>query len=346
MASETHRVGSAASPPGRMTWVMRAAHAGGPLVLRMAWVKAGRVVEERILKPRTTVTVGSGETNTFVVDAPGFPSTFCLLEASGGDYLLGLRDGMQGRLVLPSGVADVATLTARRGDDRDGVHRVRLGQDFRGMVAVGDSTFLFQLVVAPPEAPRAQLPVSVLRGATSVDWRTTMVAAASFLAHFFVIGTAYSDWLDPVVDDRIDVAGLVESVHPLPGPEVEVEDVDQQVVRHDDQPPSNVERPPSPASTAQNRPPSTEQPSAALVAGQLETVMQTLGALSTTRTATSGVPHARRGPDERPRRGRTREYPGGLRPRARPGGHPAVARAPRGAQPDRSDERCRGAKHG
>ena len=51
-----------------------------------------------------------------------------------------------------------------------------------------DTTFLFQFVAPPPIQPKPQLPVSVTRGATSIDWATTMIAAFSFLLHFSAIG--------------------------------------------------------------------------------------------------------------------------------------------------------------
>ena len=55
--------------PGQMTAVMRAVAATGPKVLRIGLVKSGRVIEERIIKQRTHVTVGPNEKNMFVVTA-------------------------------------------------------------------------------------------------------------------------------------------------------------------------------------------------------------------------------------------------------------------------------------
>ncbi len=51
-----------------------------------------------------------------------------------------------------------------------------------------------------------------------IDWRTTIIAAFSFLFHFGAIGSIYSDWMDPVVDDEVEVAQLLESVKQLPPP--------------------------------------------------------------------------------------------------------------------------------
>ena len=49
--------------PGQMTAVMRAVASTGPKVLRIGLIRGGRVVEERIIKQRTSVTVGPSEKN-------------------------------------------------------------------------------------------------------------------------------------------------------------------------------------------------------------------------------------------------------------------------------------------
>ena len=54
--------------------------------------------------------------------------------------------------------------------------------------------------------------------ANDIDWTTTIIAAFSFLFHFGAVGSIYSDWMDPIVDDEVDVAALLESVKQLPPP--------------------------------------------------------------------------------------------------------------------------------
>ena len=60
--------------PGQMTAVMRAmAQATGPKVLRIGLVQGGRVIEERIIKQRTSVTVGASEKAMFVIPSNVVP---------------------------------------------------------------------------------------------------------------------------------------------------------------------------------------------------------------------------------------------------------------------------------
>jgi hypothetical protein len=192
---------------GRMTAVMRSVTVHGARVLRVAVVEHGRIVEERILKKRVTVTVGESEKSTFVLPGAGARS-FPLFEDSGGSYLLRVPERARGRVANADGTVELA---GRR-------QPLALDDESRGKIVIGTSTILFQMVLAPPVMPRPQLPVAVIRGNTGADWTTTIIAALSFLLHFMAAGSLYSDWLDPVVDDGVTVSGLMESLSTLPAP--------------------------------------------------------------------------------------------------------------------------------
>ena len=204
--------------PGQMTAVMRAVALSGPKVLRIGLVQGGRIIEERIIKQRTHVTVGPSEKSMFVVATQNVPPNFRIFELVGNEYHLNFLDGMTGRIALPTGISDLSVLKGQARRTQQGAYQIRLTEDSRGKVVIGNTTLLFQFVTPPPVQPKPQLPVAVTSGATSIDWPTTMIAAFSFLLHFLAIGAAYSDWLDPVVDDEVNVAGLVDSVKNLPPP--------------------------------------------------------------------------------------------------------------------------------
>lgn len=214
-----------ANRPGQMTAVMRAVMANtGPKVLRIGVVQGGRVVEERIIKQRGTVTIGPSEKANFVVRDPGIPAQFKLFELVGNDYHLNYIDTMSGRVALQTGISDLAALKgqARRAGN---AYQIRLNEDARGKVVVGDTTFLFQFVTPPPPQPRPQLPLSVKGGiAGQIDWELTIIAAFSFLLHFGLVGAMYSDWMDPVVNDDIAVAGLIDLTKSVPPAPVEEPD--------------------------------------------------------------------------------------------------------------------------
>ncbi len=204
--------------PGQMTAVMRAvAQQTGPKVLRIGLVQAGRVIEERIIKQRTSVSIGQSEKATFVVPTPNIPPQFKLFELIGNDYYLNFIDGMTGRVALATGISDLAGLRGQA--KRVGpAYQIRLTEEARGKVVIGDITFLFQFVAPPPPQPRPQLPLSVKGGlASQIDWTLTIIAAFSFMFHFGFIGAMYSDWLDPVVGDE-NVAGLIDMTKNLPAP--------------------------------------------------------------------------------------------------------------------------------
>src|SRR5262245_36701082 len=94
--------------PGQMTAIMRAVpQIAGPKVLRIGLVQAGRVIEERVIKQRTTVSVGPSEKSMFVVPGSVVPAMFKLFELVGGEYHLNFVDAMTGRIALPGGVSEL-----------------------------------------------------------------------------------------------------------------------------------------------------------------------------------------------------------------------------------------------
>ena len=193
-----------------MTAVMRAVAApAGPRILRVGVLRHGLMVDERLIRDRGDVTVGPGARATFVAECE---RDVVLFERAGGGYQLNGARGMRGRVALESGVRELP-----EGEE----FRVRLDDRARGKVIVGDTTFLFQFVAPPPLQPRPQLPIAVKKGIAEIDWLTTIIAAFSFLLHFFAVALVYSDWHDPVApDEDAVVTALVESVRSLPPPPI------------------------------------------------------------------------------------------------------------------------------
>jgi TonB family protein len=212
-----------ASRPGQMTAVMRAmAQATGPKVLRIGLVQGGRVVEERVIKQRTSVTIGQSEKAMFVIPAQSVPSQFKLFELIGSDYYLNFLETMTGRVALQTGITDIAALRGQAKRIANNAYQVKLTEEARGKVIVGETTFLFQFVAPPPVQPRPQLPLAVKGGlASQIDWNLTIIAAFSFLLHFGVIGAMYSDWMDPLINDDLTAGGLIDMMKNIPPAPVE-----------------------------------------------------------------------------------------------------------------------------
>jgi hypothetical protein len=275
-----------------MTAVMRAVAATGPKVLRIGVVQGGRVMEERIIKQRVHVTIGPNEKNLFVVGGANVPSSFRLFELVGTDYHLNFLDGMTGRIALSTGISDLAVLRGQARRTPQGAYQVRLTEDSRGKVVVGDVSFLFQFVAPPPVQPKPQLPVAVLRGTSGIDWNTTMIAAVSFLVHFLALGAVYSDWLDPVIDDEVSVASLIDSLKALPPPppveEKPEETPDDQKKEETKEVAAPQKTTAGPKAPAPGQPMSGEQ-KAALSNDLAQLQFETLAALGAAGPATAGV---------------------------------------------------------
>lgn len=187
---------------GRMTAAMRAVRIeDANKILRVAIVDEGRVIDERRVRPGVDVIVGMQGGLSPLPDEP----IQTLFAAEGSGWRLCCSTLSDGRL------ARLETLPAS-GD-------VLLTEDDRGRVHVGERTFLFQLTEEAHRPAIASLPPSMMDG-LAIDWTTTVVAAFSFLLHFFAVALVYSDWLDPKVDEDDLVASLVETTRVLPAPPV------------------------------------------------------------------------------------------------------------------------------
>ncbi len=212
-SAQPHR---SVSSTGRMTAVMRSAMAVGPKVLRIAMLEDDTVVEERIVSDLSNVSVGRHEKNTFVVSGAGVPATLRLFERDGERYALNFLDAMGGRVALPTGIDALQGLKAHAKRTRGGAYQIPLTEDSRGILTLGNATFLFQFVAPPPEQPKAQLPVSVMGGASHLDWTTTVIAAFVFLFDFLLVGAIYSDWFDQIIDENVNIGVIVTKVKGLP----------------------------------------------------------------------------------------------------------------------------------
>ena len=157
----------------------------------------------------------------FVIPSNVVPAQFKLFELVGSDYYLNFMDGMSGRVALATGITDIGALKGQA--KRVGnAYQVKLTEEARGKIVVGETTFLFQFVAPPPVQPRPQLPLAVKGGlASQIDWNLTIIAAFSFMLHFGLIGAMYSDWMDPIVSDDSNIQGLIDLAKSVPPPPVE-----------------------------------------------------------------------------------------------------------------------------
>ncbi len=165
---------------------------GGQRVLRMAILQGAKVIEERVLRRRETVTIGSAPPprNTFVVPASNLPPTFPIFELRGTQYFLHFTDGMDGKISTGAAEIDFAGLKAQGIAKRGGAgdYAVPLSDQSKGKVRLGEVTLLFQFVAPPPEVPRPALPATAKGSVWAmVDKTFGTILALSLFAHFSCI---------------------------------------------------------------------------------------------------------------------------------------------------------------
>src|SRR3954466_5573358 len=160
----------------------RMAPAGRPVprlrILRLGIIQGGRIVEERLVRRRESITIGQSARNMFVVPSEALPRQWMLFEITPRGYVAHFADAMDARIAVGNEIISLAQLKQTGKIRRHGSGWVLLlDERSRGKITVGDLPLLFQFVPPPPPQPRPQLPPSV-RGsiASSLDWGFTTIA--------------------------------------------------------------------------------------------------------------------------------------------------------------------------
>jgi len=143
-------------------------------VLRIGVIQAGKIIEERLLRHKETVTVGQSPACTVVMPDPNFAARQVLFEPVGEAYVLTFDDKMSGKISIDGKPVELSGLRAdpRTKRPKPGLYALPLGDRTRGKVVVGDVTVLFQFVQPPPVQPKPVLPAAVKGGIFSeIDWQ-------------------------------------------------------------------------------------------------------------------------------------------------------------------------------
>ncbi len=162
----------------------RSAPQGKVRSLRIGLILGGKIVEERVIRKREPISFGQSVKNTFSVPAEGLPRTWRLFAVHEGSYFLNFGQGMDGRISDGGQVWTLEQLKQQGAQQRGDGWVVRLSDNARGKVVVGEMTLLFQFVSAPPLQPRPHLPASVRGSITDrIDPLLAIIVGISLLFH-------------------------------------------------------------------------------------------------------------------------------------------------------------------
>lgn len=197
-------------------------------VLRIGVIQAGKIIEERLIRDRQAVWVGSDLSNTVVLTAEGVPNRFKLLEPKGTDWQLAFSAEMTGRVSVEDAAADLDSFKDQGvTQEMGGRHLLRLNPASKGRVSLGDVVVLFQFVNPPPDPVQTVLP-RALRGTwfRRLDWAFSSVLAVVFCAFFTVVAVAKQAPMppEPTLDDlpvRVVEVFMPDRFKDVPNPDEE-----------------------------------------------------------------------------------------------------------------------------
>ncbi|HSM92457.1 MAG TPA: AgmX/PglI C-terminal domain-containing protein [Anaeromyxobacteraceae bacterium] len=253
-------------------------------VLRVGVIVGGKIVEERVLPARQTVTFGSGPRNTIVVQQAGVPESIALLTWSGDQYHLHFAEGMDGNVQSPGGQADFGALVAQGTAKKQGpTFDLPVREDQRGKIVVGEVNVLWQFVAPPPEAPSPVLPKEA-RGNhfQSMDRLFVTVLVLSILFHAGTYVALANTPLPPEVtlEEIPDRYAKVLIPEKLPKPPEPEKKEDQGAKKKDEQQARKASEDKKPAeSTEQQAARKAARAAAVAKAVQSKGILKVLGAL-------------------------------------------------------------------
>ena len=157
-------------------------------ILRIGVLLGGKIVEERLIRERTSVSIGQSMKNTFSIPVEGLPLELTLFSLEEGKYYLRFLNKMDGRLSSGDQVNTLEALKGRGATNHGDYWQVPLSENSRGKLSLGDLTILFQFVTEPPRQPKPMLPASV-RGtfADRFDPRLSVILGVSIIVHFAIV---------------------------------------------------------------------------------------------------------------------------------------------------------------
>jgi TonB family protein len=216
-----------------MTQAMQAVRGkhSGPKVLRVGLFREKKIVEERIVRKRETVSIGTAAKNHLIIRSGTLPqkleSRFELFQLVGDDYILNFTGDMLGKVALPGGVQKLEHLRDTGAARNAGTHyQIKLADTSRGNIRIGDFTVFFEFVSAPPITPKPQLPAAVQRGfVKNIDWTFTTWVIFSYMLFFgFIIYMENADWkIDKGIQEVPESLARLVFEAPVEPPTVEEE---------------------------------------------------------------------------------------------------------------------------
>lgn len=162
-------------------------------ILRLGIVRAGRFVEERLMRKPGDITLGTSEKATFMIPVEGFPKSFRLFWFRKGKYYLCFTKKMQGKLSIRGELLNLRQMAdSNLVQKSKGYLFLPLDEKSRGNLKFGDISLLFQFIDPPKPLPKYRLPASIQGGVFArFDRNIFMALGVSLGLHILFMGVAF-----------------------------------------------------------------------------------------------------------------------------------------------------------
>lgn len=134
-------------------------------ILRVGLVHQGRIVEERLLRNPSDVTVGLNPKCTFILPISKPPESYKLFSWDKEKYRLRFTAGMAGKVSIDGRVLELPEVRSEKIAKQEGdIFTLPIGENDAGKIVFGEVRLLYQMVLAPPKPKKIPIPPAAKGG--------------------------------------------------------------------------------------------------------------------------------------------------------------------------------------
>ena len=181
-------------------------------VLRIGVIQSGKLVEERRMRKRETISFGSDLGATFAITADHLPKKMELFEHTGGKYYLKFTEKMDGQ--VKTGGGEYRSFKKLRADSKTqkkgDIYSIEISDDTQGKILFGTDPkeqvrIMFNFVAPPAKPGRDDLPMEVRGGfLAAIDLQFSIVLIITSLCTISVVAYAgQQTYVEPTSIEQI-----------------------------------------------------------------------------------------------------------------------------------------------
>ena len=154
-------------------------------LLRIGIIYKSKIIQEKIIYKKKSISIGSSSSNTFVFSSLDLPDKIPVFLCKKNKYFLTFNEQIQGKIAIKDKILDLKALKEQNLAPKKGkYYQLPLSDTNKGKISFNDLTIIFQFISDIPKPIKPQLPAAAKGGwVKSIDLVFSAILMLSFLFH-------------------------------------------------------------------------------------------------------------------------------------------------------------------